>query len=112
MALLDKQGWRILQNTNSLLHKIYKPKYFSKCDLFEAKLGQNPSYAWHGIWEVQFILIKGKIWRVGDGKSINLWTEPWVTRYERLDLHTYLDPATLRETSVNTLMDDHGQWDI
>lgn len=30
LALLDKQGWQIVQNDNSLLHKIYKENIFQK----------------------------------------------------------------------------------
>lgn len=30
MALLAKYGWKILQEKNTLPHKIYKAKYFSK----------------------------------------------------------------------------------
>lgn len=27
-ALLTKQGWRLMQNENSLLHKVFKTRYF------------------------------------------------------------------------------------
>lgn len=42
-ALLAKQGWRILQNENGLLHQIYKARYFPHGTFFESKLGANPS---------------------------------------------------------------------
>lgn len=39
LALLAKQDCHILQYENSLLHKIFKAKYFPKSYFFEAKLG-------------------------------------------------------------------------
>lgn len=44
LALLAKQGWRILHNTNRLLHKVYKTYYFPPGNFFKARLDHNPSY--------------------------------------------------------------------
>lgn len=47
LALLAKQGWRLIQNEDSLLHKVFKAQYFFHNNYyFKAKLGSNPSYAW------------------------------------------------------------------
>lgn len=46
MALLAKQGWRMIQNENSLLQKVFKARYFPHSDYFKAKLGSDPLYAW------------------------------------------------------------------
>lgn len=45
-ALLAKQGWRIIQDEQSLPHRIYKARYFLSCSFLESKLGLNPSYTW------------------------------------------------------------------
>lgn len=44
-TLLAKQGWRLLQNKDSLLFKIYCAQYFPQGDFFETHLGTNLSYA-------------------------------------------------------------------
>lgn len=36
LALLAKQGWRILKNPNSLVHRVYKEKYFAKDSFLHA----------------------------------------------------------------------------
>ncbi|KAF5454628.1 hypothetical protein F2P56_024278 [Juglans regia] len=49
IALLSKQGWRILQNPTSLVAQILKQKYFKQGNLLDARLGTGPSFAWRGI---------------------------------------------------------------
>jgi hypothetical protein len=45
MALLAKQGWRLLQNPHSLVARIIKEKYHPGCSFMESELGNRPSYA-------------------------------------------------------------------
>ena len=45
LAMLAKQGWRLVMNLDSLVAQIYKAKYYQHGDVFKAKLGSNPSYA-------------------------------------------------------------------
>ena len=78
LALLSKQGWRILQNPNSLVARVLKQKYFSKVGLLEAEVGTGPSFAWRGIHAGIRLLKEGLIWRVGNGKQINIWSDKWL----------------------------------
>lgn len=57
LSLLAKQGWRISQDKNSLLHRLYKAKYLPNNSFFESQLGRNPSYTWRGIWEAMLGLL-------------------------------------------------------
>ncbi|XP_059446589.1 uncharacterized protein LOC132178152 [Corylus avellana] len=41
MALLAKQGWRILQNQNSLVAKVFEEKYYKKGNLSQLKCGEE-----------------------------------------------------------------------
>lgn len=70
LVILTKQGWRLLSNPYSLVAKIYKAKYYPHGDVFNSKLGSNPSYAWRSIFHSLEMIRKGTCWRVGTGRSI------------------------------------------
>ncbi|GAA0151960.1 hypothetical protein LIER_37393 [Lithospermum erythrorhizon] len=77
-AMLPKQGWRIVTKQASLLFIILKGRYFRRSSFTRAKLEANPSFGWHSLLERRKVLLKGLRWQVGDGRNIDMWTEPWV----------------------------------
>jgi hypothetical protein len=78
LALLGKQGWRILTTPNTLIAKLYKAKYFPNGEFLESSLGHNPSFVWRSICNSKFILRAGCRWRIGNGNNIPLWNENWL----------------------------------
>ncbi|XP_042984755.1 uncharacterized mitochondrial protein AtMg00310-like [Carya illinoinensis] len=78
LALLAKQGWRILSNPKSLVSQIYKQKYFKGSSFLEAKLGSSPSYIWRSIWKASELIKEGLRWRVGNGEKIKIWKDKWL----------------------------------
>lgn len=48
-----------MHGQKNLLHNVYKARYFPHNHLFEAKLGNNPSYVWRGVWKALSWLKKG-----------------------------------------------------
>lgn len=70
VALLAKQGWRIMQNSNSLVSRVLKAKYFLSSNFINADLGNLPSYTWCSIWAFKWALYKGLGWRIGTGTRI------------------------------------------
>lgn len=78
LALLGKQAWRLLDDPDTLMARLFKARYFPKTSFLEARLGANPSFIWRSIFETQNTIRNNFRWRVGDGKSINIWTQPWL----------------------------------
>ncbi|PNX71213.1 ribonuclease H [Trifolium pratense] len=79
-ALLAKQGWRIATQPDSLVAKVYKAKYFPKCQFMEAKNGNMLSYTWRSILHARWILQKGCFWTIGNGESVNIWKDSWLPK--------------------------------
>lgn len=59
LALLAKQGWRILENPSSLIAPIYKARYFPQSSFWEAQDPVFPSYSWCNIWATRDLLLQG-----------------------------------------------------
>ncbi|CAM8963080.1 unnamed protein product [Rhodiola kirilowii] len=68
MAMLAKQGWRLLTEPDLLFTRLFKAKYFPDSDFLSAGLGSRPSYAWRGINEVASIVRYGAEWDSREGK--------------------------------------------
>lgn len=71
-ALLARQGWRLIQNLDSLCARVLKSKYYPNGDLLDTVFASDASPAWRGIEFGLQVLKKGLIWRVGNGKRIQI----------------------------------------
>ncbi|XP_019154646.1 PREDICTED: uncharacterized protein LOC109151183 [Ipomoea nil] len=78
IALLAKQGWRLLTSPESLVARVYKARYYPSSSFYEATIGGNPSYAWRSILAGQALLKSGCRRRIGNGRSTRVINHPWL----------------------------------
>jgi ribonuclease HI len=109
LALLAKQGWRLLQNPDTLVAKIFRKKYYPNGSLLESNLGWKPSYVWQSIRNSIPILKEGLVWRVGDGASIRIWEDRWLPTPGS---HLVQSPVRLlpSDAKVCDLLDPDTNW--
>jgi len=112
VALLGKQAWRLIKYPNSLVARIFKAKYFPRHHFLEAKIGCNPSFVWRSILEAQGVIKSNYIWRVGDGASINIWTDPWLPNSQS----PYIQPSLTDNQNATKVQELFNQaktaWDV
>ena len=75
LAMLEKQGWRILQQPNSLSARILKSVYFPDSTILQAELGSLPSQIWRAIKEGVDILKLGLLKRIGSGNTTDVYMD-------------------------------------
>nr|XP_045084679.1 uncharacterized protein LOC123494096 [Aegilops tauschii subsp. strangulata] len=110
-ALLAKQGWRLIQNPNSLCARVLKSKYYPNGNVLDTVYASDVSPVWRGIEFGLQLLKKGIIWRVGDGKSIQIQRDQWLPRREGLMTAAFIRRSRLRW--VNQLMiPDRNEWNV
>jgi hypothetical protein len=101
-ALLSKQVWRLLEDTSSLFHRVFKAKFFPNGTLLDATLNKRGSYAWQSILKARDIILKGAAWRVGDGKTIKIWRDKWLHEDHHQKI-VFPGSAMLAESTVSQL---------
>ena len=89
LAMLGKQGWRIMTNPQTLIARMYKARYFLHSNFFEAPLVHKPSFVWRSICNAKFILRAGSRWKIGDGSSIPIWNNNWLVGNGYLTLQNH-----------------------
>ncbi|KAL8549530.1 hypothetical protein ACS0TY_008385 [Phlomoides rotata] len=76
LALLAKQGWRLMTDESSLLAQTLKAWYYPSTSFLNARVGYNPSFTWHSILDGRVVLQQGLAWRVGSGSQIRIRENP------------------------------------
>ena len=110
LALLAKQGWRLQLGRESLVYKVFKARYFPRCNFVQAGIGSNPSYAWRSIMATQDIVKRGIKWQVGNGSSIQILRYKWRPTPPS---HRVVSPPSdwPLNATVDSLLDvDEGVW--
>ena len=110
LALLSKQGWRLLCRPHTLVAQVFSARYFGKGDFLAAELGSNPSFIWRSIFETKELVRAGARIRVGNGLQVNIEHDPWLPCVENPRVTT-THPA-LANQKVASLMDSgRVSWD-
>ncbi|XP_031095240.1 uncharacterized protein LOC115999534 [Ipomoea triloba] len=112
IALLAKQGWRLLTCPDSLAARVYKARYFPRADFLNASIGANPSYCWRSILAGQDVLKKGCYKRIGNGRATCVWNQPWLPDATNpfVTIPVHGQDVNLRVTEL--LLPHTNDWDL
>ena len=106
LAMLSKQAWRLIHDTNSLFYKVYKARYFPNSSVMMAVVGSNPSFVWRSLLASRDIIFRGSKWRVGNGRTTGVFTHKWLTHKPRPWTEAALDMRV-----CELIDEDTRQWD-
>jgi hypothetical protein len=110
LAMLAKQVWRLLNNPTSLCASILQAKYYPDGNLLAAGPKKGSSFTWQSIVCGIQTFKRGHIWRVGNGRRINIWRDHWVPGSVTRKIETARGNCLLR--TVDDLIDPvSGLWD-
>lgn len=77
-ALQAKQGWRLLNESDTLLARTLKARYCPRGKFFNASPGYNLSYTWQSMLDGRRVLELGLVWVVGNSCSVRVEQGPWL----------------------------------
>ena len=108
-AMLGKQCWRLLTEPNSLCAQVLRGRYYPNGDFWTAQCPRSSSYVWRSIMHGKKLIRKGILWRVGNGKHIDILRDHWIPDTIPATLLSY--SSTLHNKKVNTLMlENENKW--
>lgn len=93
LAMLAKQGWRLMRGGDSLLRKVLKSKYYPLCTYMTATAPASASWTWKSILEDRKVLEGGVRWHVGRGSRVKAATDPWLPRSQSFQPRSIADFA-------------------
>ena len=109
-ALLAKQVWRMINNPESLCHRVFKARFFPDCSILEARDSIVGSYAWKSILSARDVIRRGMVWRVGTGERVRIKEDRWLPDKTNGLVISPL-PQVAAETKVSSLIDqDQVRW--
>ena len=103
IAMLAKQGWRLLSRLNSLVACIFKAKYYRNGFILSAQIGHNLSYVWRSLVTTQKLLAAGARRRIGSGSTVKIYSEPWLGDTSNPFIESAAYPS-LESAMVNTIL--------
>lgn len=78
LELVAKLSWRFLHEQDALWAQIMREKYLREGSFWEVKKTTNCSTTWAAMLDSRKDLKNGCLWMVGNGKSINIFSDPWI----------------------------------
>lgn len=111
-AFLGKLSWRILNNPEGLLSRILLGKYSASESFLEVTAKAYISHGWRGVLIGRDLIRDNLGWVVGNGSTINVWTDHWLSLTEKL---SPMGPPT-EDSSCYTvsdlLLNDGREWNL
>ncbi|CAN1833195.1 Putative ribonuclease H protein At1g65750 [Linum perenne] len=78
LALLAKQGWRLLTNTELLWARLLKALYFPNSDFLQASKTRRPSWIWASLCDSREVITLGARKNLISGRQIRVFKDPWI----------------------------------
>jgi hypothetical protein len=111
LAMLAKQIWRLFIEPESLCAQVLRAKYYPYGDLLNTKLKKGASFTWQSLMAGMETFKRGYMWRVGNGASINVWSDAWLPNSPNRKVLTPRGGIVI--SKVEELRDPvTGTWDI
>lgn len=81
LAMLGKQGWRLMTRPESLCARVLKGRYYHDSEFLKCTRMKKASHTWRSILAGREVLKSGLIKRIDDGSNTNIWEDRWIPKH-------------------------------
>lgn len=76
----------------------------------KTRFDHSLSYVCHGIYTFQVVVNLGSKWRIGNGRNISIWRDPWLKGRNNVMVKSPIGPG-MEHLKVGDLFDNtSGEW--
>lgn len=112
LAFIARSGWRIFNSPDSIVTQLLQAKYCQNTKLWDCVKKNGSSRCWNTLLRDKDIILAGLKWSVGDGSSINVWSDSWVLNFPLSNLIPNI-PSDVIGMRVEGIMDRNvGEWKL
>jgi len=111
-AFLAKLAWKVLTQPENLWVQQIRAKYGAPEHFFDTRPKPTDSWVWKCLLRLRPFIQRGIRWKVGNGQSINFWTDNWCSE-ESIASMLNLEHSTLSdiELKVKEFITPNKHWD-
>ena len=109
-SLLAKQVWRMINNPNSLCHRVFKTRFFPNCSILDAKDSSIGSYVWKSILSARDVIRKGMVWRIRNGYIARIKEDNWLRVKSNRSVTSPLTSLQPESKVISLINQDLGIW--
>jgi hypothetical protein len=84
ISLLCKWWWK-LENEEGLWQEIVRKKYKVKGGIVNLRNKPSNSPVWNDLIKIKGVYLAGRIMKIGDGRDIDFWRDPWYGRVNLIE---------------------------
>ncbi|GJV73508.1 RNA-directed DNA polymerase, eukaryota, reverse transcriptase zinc-binding domain protein [Tanacetum coccineum] len=115
-VLLVKQLWNVILNKNTLWVKWVKFESLKGKSIWEINAQSNSSAGWKEMLKLRDKIRKHVLWKVGDGKSVNVWYDNWNTAGALSEIVSTRDMydagMSINSTVADLTIINEGKWHV
>ncbi|CAD6337949.1 unnamed protein product [Miscanthus lutarioriparius] len=110
LAMLGKQGWRLITRPNSLCARVLKGRYYHDTKFLRTTRKKHASSTWRAILAGRDVQQRGLIRRVVDGDSTTIWGDRWIA--DHFDARPITPSVAGHPNLVSELLTTSGSWNV
>ena len=112
-AFLAKLAWKFLTQPDNLWVQQMRAKYGAPDSFFVTRPRAKDSWVWKCLLRIRPFFQQGIRWKVGNGQSINFWTDNWCAEENLVSL-LRKDPASIPDLDikVSAFITVEKKWDV
>lgn len=110
-AFLSKLSWKLLTEPDNVWVKNMRIKYPQYDSFFLCKSKSTDSGLWQSLLKNREVFRKGIRWKVGNGNTINFWTDNWCHQQPLQDLLLLSDLSVQeQQLKVSQFISPDQEW--